>query len=468
MDNALSILTDYVVSAQSSELTSSEVDAGVRHHLDGVGCAAGAFNAEPCHIAREIASSVVMVDGCSAYGVKGLTTPEYAAFANSSANRHLDYNDSGIAPARGSGGHPNDMAPGIMAAVELVGGSGRDLIFGTHVGYEVFASLGAVNWRKRGWDQGAKIAVSTAAAAAKLFGLDRNGVANAISLAITPGTPLRVVRTGELSHWKGSATAFSAMAGLFAARLAQRGMTGPQEPFEGEDGLWKQVTGPFEIKGIGEPRGGKGALERTFFKFFPAEYNSQGPVASILKLREGITAEDVESIDVTTYYLAWHEIGGGQGDRAQKWDPKTRESADHSLPYMVAVALTDGMVSLDSFSPKRVADPALRPLMNKISVTHDPAFDQRLKATGEWCARTEIRLRDGRVLVDEVNHPKGSIENPMDDDDLKKKFDSMIGYVLAPADAQALKNVLWSLERAPDLTQLTSMFRAWEWRGNAT
>jgi 2-methylcitrate dehydratase len=440
-----------------------EVAAGIRHHLDGVACAAGAFDSEPCRITRDIASMAEMQSGCSAYGVPALTTPEYAAFANCSANRHLDYNDSGIIPSR-SGGHPNDMTPAILAAVELVGGSGRDLLFGTHIGYEIFAALGAVNWRKKGWDQGALIAVAAAAASARIFGLDRAGIANAISLAITPGVPLRVVRTGELSHWKGCATAFSGMAGLFAARLARSGMTGPQEPFEGQDGLWKQVTGPFEIPGIGEPIDGMGALERTFFKFFPSEYNSQGSVASVLRLRDGVMLDDIESIDVSTYWMAWHEIGGGQGDHAQKWDPRTRESADHSLPFIVAVALTDGMVSLDSFTPARIADQALRPLMEKITVSHRPDFDKRLK-NGEWCARTEIRLRDGRVLSDEVSHPKGSLHNPMDDDDLNRKFDSMIGYVLPVANAKACRDALWSLDRAPDLSSLTNLFRAWTWRG---
>jgi len=464
MDKTTTLLAEYALSQTHDNISSAEIAAGVRHNLDGVGCAAGAFGSAPCRIARELAAEVTSKPGCSVYGLAQPSSPEHAAFANASANRHLDYNDSGIAPSRGSGGHPNDMTPAIFAAVELAGGSGRDLLLGSHIGYEVFAGLGAVNWRKRGWDQGAKIAVSTAAAAARMFGLDRDGIGNAISLAITPGVPLRVVRTGELSHWKGSATAFSAMAGLFAARLAQKGLTGPPEPFEGADGLWKQVTGPFEFDRLGEPKNGMGALERTFFKFFPSEYNSQGPVASILKMRDGVEPAQVEAIDVSTYWMAWHEIGGGQGDAAQKWDPKTRESADHSLPYMVAVALTDGMVSLDSFTPERVSDPALRPLMQRITVTHDPAYDQRMKA-GEWCARIRMRLKDGRVLTDEVSHPKGSTENPMDDDDLNRKFDSMIGYVLPAEQARACRDALWSIDRHATLEPVTSLLRRWSWRG---
>jgi len=463
MDRSITTLAEYVLSARNAVLSDAALGAGIRHHLDGVGCAAGGFASDPCRIARQIAATVSPREGCSVYGLPDKSTPEYATFANASANRHLDYNDAGVAPARG-GGHPNDMTPAIFAAVEMVGGSGLDLIRGTHIAYETFAGVGGVDWRKLGWDQGALVAMATAATTAGIFGLDLDGIGNAIALAITSGVPLRVTRTGELSHWKGCATAHGAMNGVFCARLAQAGMTGPAEAFEGVDGLWSRVTGAFAIERLGQPISGMSALERTFFKFFPSEYNSQGPLASILKLRPQFNLSEVKEINISTYWMSWHEIGGGQGDRAQKWDPKTRESADHSLPYMVAVALVDGMVSLRSFEPERVNDPALRPLMNKINVIHDPAFDERMKTKGEWAALVEIVLEDGRVLTDEVSHPKGSTKNPMDDNELNLKFDSMIGYVLGPDEAKRCRDLLWSVDRLDTLEPLSRLFRSWSSR----
>ena len=460
MDKNTRAIAHFAASMRFDALTESAVHAVIRHHLDGIGCAAGAFSSAPCRITRQIAAATEHPGGCSAFGLLAPTTPEYAAFANGSAVRHLDFNDTYLA-GKGGGGHPNDMAPAILAAVEMVGGSGEDLITGIYTAYEIYGAISnAIRLRGRGIDQGIPVSLGTAAAVGKIFGLDETGIANAIALAIVPSTPVRVTRAGELSHWKGCATAHASMTAMFAARLAKLGMTGPGEPFTGVDGFCN-LSGPFELNDIGTLVDGKSMVENTSIKYFPAEFNSQGPITSLLELRKQFDLQDLERLTVASYHLTWHEIGGGQGDVQEKWDPSTRESADHSLPYLAAVTLVDGKVTNESFTPERVRDPSLRPLMQKIAVVDDPELSAHWKATSQPKSRLTIRLKGGRVIEDTVVNFRGHPSNRMTDEEVQFKFDSMIGKVSPPQEALKMRDTLWHLDRLKHVTELTSMMRTW-------
>jgi 2-methylcitrate dehydratase len=460
MDKNTRAIARFAAALRFEDLTPSAVHACIRHHLDGIGCAAGAFAADPCRIAREIAGATEQPGGCSVFGLPKLTTPEYAAFANGSAVRHLDFNDTYLA-GKGGGGHPNDMAPAILAAVEMVGGSGRDLIAGLYTAYEIYGAISnAIRLRARGIEQGIPVSLGTAAAVGRILGLDEAGIANAIAMAIVPCTPVRVTRAGELSHWKGCATAHASMTAMFAARLAQHGMSGPSEPFSGVDGFCN-LAAPFELEGVGELVDGKSMVETTSIKYFPAEFNSQGPITALLELRNRFDLRELETLTIASYHLTWHEIGGGQGDAREKWDPATRESADHSLPYLAAIALVDGQVTNESFAPARVRDPALRPLMQKIAVVEDAELSAHWKATSQPKSRLTLRLKDGRVIEDTVVNFRGHPSNPMTDEEVQFKFDSMIGYVLPAAEAKRMRDMLWQLDALDDVRELTGMMRAW-------
>src|SRR5437773_7398200 len=370
MDRTTDTLARYATSLGYGDLSPSAVKEAKRHLIDSLGCAMGGATSEPAVIARRLAP--VSGGGLSArlLGEGRATTPEAAAFANSAMIRFLDANDTYI--ARGSG-HPSDMLGAILAAAELVGASGRDLVLATVLGYEVFGALAdPVSLRDRGWDQGVFVAPASAAGAGLLLGLSAQEMADAIAIGVTANVATRQTRAGELAMWKGCATAVAAKAGLFAAQLAKAGMTGPTAAFEGRHGLCEQVTGPFELGALGGA-GRPFAIERTNFKFFAAEYHAQAPLAVALALRSKVRADEIETLDVQIYAMAHSEIGS----EPAKWDPRTRETADHSLPYMLAVALVDGRITPASFEPKRYLDPSLRPLMNRIRVAENPDLTRR-------------------------------------------------------------------------------------------
>lgn len=456
MDAPTRAMAEYTVGLDPDAIGAPVIHALTRHVVDAVGCALGALDSRPATVARRIAATAGSRVGASVFGLAERSTPEYAAFANTAMVRYLDYNDTGI------GGHPSDMIPAVLAVAEAVHASGRRVLAAIHAAYEVVAALrrGGLSPRRHHVDQ-VQAVLGGVVGAGFVLDLDLDRMANAIALAITPNIPMRVVRTGRLSDWKGCATAHSALMAVLAARWAEAGLTGPERPFEGIAGMYDMLgMPPLDLTGIGRPSDGRSAVESTGLKFYPAEYSAQGPLHAVLGLRAGIRVADIREIDIALHWGGWHEIGGGQGDVEEKWNPTTRESADHSLPYLVAAALLDGGITTDSFSAVRLADPALHALMQRITVREDPELTRR--HAGElprWPSVVEIRLADGRCLRREVAMPKGHPLDPLSDAEVEAKFRSLCDPVLPAGQGQKLAETLWALDELADVNILTDQFR---------
>src|SRR6266850_892620 len=439
MDRTTETLARYATSLRYADLGPRAVQEAKRHLIDSLGCAMGGYRSEPAAIARKVAPAWSGVPSARLLGEGRPTTPEAAAFANSVMIRFLDANDTYI--ARGSG-HPSDMLGAILAAAELQGASGKDLLLATVAGYEMFGAMAdQVPLRDRGWDQGVFVAPAAAAGAGLLLGLSAAQMADAIAIAATANVATRQTRAGELAMWKGCATAVAAKAGLFAAQLARAGMTGPTAAFEGRHGLAEQVTGPFQVGALGS-HDRPFAIERTNFKFFAAEYHAQAPLAMALALRGKVRAEEIEAVEVQIYAMAYSEIGS----EPAKWDPRTRETADHSLPYMLAVALRDGRLTPASFEPERYLDPSLRPLMNRIRVAENPELTRQFPQ--ELPSRIDVTTHSGQRFTERAEYPKGHARNPMTDADVESKFRDLSVDVLGAHVDPALR-VLWRLDEAP-------------------
>jgi 2-methylcitrate dehydratase len=448
MDKTSRALVDYVEGLDPGKLPEPVLHEAKRRLVDSMGCAIGAVGAPPAAIARSLAGLAAGSLSATAIGLPRRTSVEMATFANTVMVRYLDYNDMYFT-ARGGGGHPSDLIPTSLAVGQAVGASGAEVLASIVAAYEVNGALAsAVRLRERGWDQGLHIVAAGALAAGKLLGLSGEQLGHALSLAVTPNVPVRQTRVGQLSMWKGCATAAAARNGVFAALLASRGMTGPSEPFEGTAGIWEQVTGPFQVEIPVRPGGF--AVSEIATKTRPAEYHAQGPLDLMMELRRRVDAAEVERIEVETYWLAWDEIGS----QPEKWDPRTRETADHSLPYLLAVALVDGEITQRSFTPERVGDPALRPVMDRIVVTERPEFTERFP--GEILSRITIRLRSGRQVSGETAYPRGHARNPASDAEIDAKFSSLAG-ARPPAEedrCQALRRELWRLESVGNVAPL--------------
>jgi 2-methylcitrate dehydratase len=441
------------IARQCRELTiddipDARVDDAASRLIDTLGCAAGGFGSPPARVAEGLAARHSGTPSARILGTGASTSVEMAAFANGVMARYLDYNDTYTGT---SAGHPSDMIPALLATAESVRAGGPELIRSIIAGYEVFGVIGRHNQiRSRGWDQGVLVGLATAAGTGCLLGLGQEQFENAIGLAATMAMPTRSTRAGALSMWKGAATAASARFGVFAAQLAAEGMTAPDRAIEGKDGLWQQITGEFEVSPFGAE--GIWAVAETAIKQFPLEYNAQIGVELIREIRQDVTAADVEWIQVDTYWAAYDEIG----NEPEKWDPRTRETADHSLPYLLSVGLTDGEVTTDSFDERHLSDPVLRDLMSRVRVAEDPSFTARWPS--EVPCRVIVHTRDGRELAREQPYPLGHPMRPLPADRLKDKFVRLTAPRLGDERAEAAFARLSAAMQALDVAELVDLF----------
>jgi 2-methylcitrate dehydratase len=278
---------------------------------------------------------------------------------------------------------------------------------------------------------------------------------HALGIVGTTGTALRITRAGELSMWKGCAFAFAARNGLFAALLAADGLTGPAPLFEGEMGFFEQVSGPFALAQLGGKTAGDWMLPKTSIKFVPAEYHSQSAIAAALELRERIGSPDrIRSVEIATFRTAVEIIGKDP----EKWRPRTRETADHSLPYCTAVALVDGQVSAEQFASRRLSDPALLDLVARTRVVEDPRLSAGYPAGTP--NRVTVTLDDGTTLASEVTYPPGHDRNPLTEEQLAAKFHGLVRPVLGSSRADEIWNRVANLENDPAPHETLGLLRA--------
>jgi len=450
---------DYAVALRFQDLPPAVVHETKRRFIDSFATAVGAMDADAFAVARRCALRHSGTPGAGLIG-GGRTSGEWAAFVNGLLIRYLDYNDTylSLEPA-----HPSDNLAAVLAAGELVGASGRELLTAAVLAYEIQCRLcDAASLRRHGFDHVTYGAISSCLAACKLLKLDVAKTTHAVGIAGVCNTALRQTRAGELSMWKGCAFANASRNGLFAALLAAEGMTGPAPIFEGELGFMKLLTGPFTVAPLGGERGGPAAakdfmITQTYIKYWPAEYHAQSAIDAALQLRSEVgDIRNVQAIDIHTFDAAVDIIGKDP----EKWRPKTRETADHSLPYCAAVALMDGDVTLASFDNAHLNNPELLELTGKIKILRDPALTARYpKGIPN---RLTITLHGGKRLVKEVEFPRGHASNPMTDAEVEAKFRTLVAPRYGKERTEALLAGLWKIDEAGHASSLVQMFNGSE------
>jgi len=449
---------DYTRSLSYTRLPTAAVHEVKRRILDSMGCAFGAWNAPPCRIARRLAQSVNVANGATLWGTKHKTLPDLAAFANGSLVRYLDFNDTYLSkePA-----HPSDNLAAVLAAGETAHASGKQVIEALALAYEVQCRLcDAAALRPRGWDHVTYGPFSSALASAKVLNLSRAQTVQAVNLAGVANVALRQTRVGDLSMWKACAFSNATRNGLFAAMLAQQGMTGPSPIFEGEKGFMKLVSGPLDLPLFGGEKGGHFMILDTYIKHYPVEYHAQTAVASALVVREELIKAEgrqglagITEVEIGSYDVAIEIIGRDP----EKWHPRTRETADHSFPYAVAVALLDGTVTLQSFGPKRLNDAALQALMQKVRVVEQEEFKGWYPQA--MPTRVSVRTAMGKEYVKQVDFPLGHPRNPMSDREVEEKFRTLAARKLDRAQAGKVIDLVWKLDRLKDIGSLMPLLK---------
>jgi 2-methylcitrate dehydratase len=417
--------------------------------LDTLGCALGAIDAPPVEAIRAQLDDFGGRPLCTLVG--GVrTAPDRAALYNGALVRYLDFNDSYFAP--GETCHPSDNLAPVLAAAEYAHASGSELLTALAVAYQVQCRLSdEAPVRAKGFDHTTQGSYAVAAGVAKALRLGVTETANAVAIAGTALNALRVTRTGTLSQWKGLAYPFTAFGAVQAAFLAGGGITGPAEVFEGNKGFMETIAGYFEIDWEREDLE---RVRRTFLKRYNAEIHSQSALEALLELREAYELDptSVERIELDTFQVAYDIIGGGE--EGGKKDIRTKEEADHSLPYLLAVALIDGQVMPEQFAPERIVRADVQALLQRVDVR--PAADLSARFPAEHACRLRLRLSGGAILAAEKRDYEGFLTRPMSWEGARRKFERLASGSVEPARAAELAETVWALDELEtrDLTTL--------------
>lgn len=441
MPTKVETLARFVGSARCEDLSAQALEQLKLRVLDSLGVAIGALDAAPMRALRAHVDELGGRALSSLIG-GGATAPDRAAFYNGALVRYLDFMDSYLAP--GETFHPSDNLGAVLACAEYADASGRRLLAALAVAYEVQARLSeAAPVRAKGFDHTTQGAYAAAAGAAKALGLSEAQTANALAMSGTANNALRVTRTGALSHWKGLAYPNTASSAVQCALLAKRGLTGPLEVFEGNKGFEQVIAGAFDVDWSDRSLEG---VRRSILKRYDAEIHAQSAVEACLELRRAhrLDWRQLAAVELSTFQVAYDIIGGGE--EGAKTEVKTKEQADHSLPYMVAVALIDGELLPAQYRPERIAADDVQGLLRRVRVRPNAALSARFPA--EVPVQVGLRLKDGRVLSAAKSDYEGFHTRPMSRERVVEKFHAVAGR----AGAGAREAVVSAVERLPAVT----------------
>ncbi|MEX2463977.1 MAG: MmgE/PrpD family protein [Balneolaceae bacterium] len=411
-------LAEFVGNASFEQLSEEAVDQLKIRLLDSLGTAIGAVEGPPVQAIRNMIEDFggneisTMVGG-------GKTTPDRAALYNSALVRYLDFNDSYL--AKGETCHPSDNIGSILAVGEDAGISGKDFLTALAVAYQVQCRLSdEAPVRDKGFDHTTQGSYAVAAGVSKALGLDDDQTANAIAISGTALNALRVTRTGALSNWKGLAYPHTAFGGTHAALLAKYGITGPPAVFEGNKGFMDAIAGEFSIDWKNEDLE---RVTRTIIKKYNAEIHSQSSIEGMMELmdKHDIEADDVESIDIEIFDVAYHIIGGGE--EGDKTIVRFKEEADHSLQYMVSAALLDGQVLPAQYKQERIEADDIQSLLKRVKVSPKQEYSDRFP--DEMPTTLTVQLKNGDTHSINKKDYEGFHTRPASWETIIEKFENL-------------------------------------------
>ena len=449
-DAIQSRLSGYAAGLRYEELDAETIHAAKVRVIDTLGALIGGFFGEASLIARDVAARMPQPSGATVIGTRLVTAPDVAAFVNGTTARYVEMNDVYHWPGS-SGGHPSDVLMPIFGVAESVRASGRDLVLSVVLGYEIYLRMSDAI-RTPGFDCANFCCMGAALGAGRLLGLSPAALAECLSMAVVPNNALNQARTGRLSMWKAVAAGQAGRAGVFAALLAQAGMKGPHAPFEGEAGWCNHVARKsFAL----ETFGGRDTRFRIHDTLIKPRASCATTISSILaaeKAAAGIAHVDqIEKVTVEVYERAKEGMGTGE----HHWNPDSRETADHSIPYVVAASLIDKRLTPSSFGDARLWSPELRALLPKIEVVANDEYTAAYERVPvEHGTRVTVMLRDGTRAIGEAGGDKGDLSQPKTDAEIEDKFRTLTECVLGAKRVDAALDFLWHLDSAEDVSRI--------------
>jgi 2-methylcitrate dehydratase len=449
MTTVTQTISEWAANVQFEDLPDAVVAEAKRYLMDSMGCALGGAQQHDVHLARKVLTETAGTGNCRVLVTGELWDPVSASLLNALMIRVMDYNDIYW---KQDPSHPSDIIPAAMACAERAGGSGRDLLVGIALAYEFEQRLCEVSFpgvREIGWHHATLTAAASPIAAARMLGLNAEQMQHAIGISASRHCTTGSVTAGKLTMMKNTVDPMATQSGVLAALLAEQGYSGPEHVLDGKEGFshvfdteWK-----FDILtgGLGE----SWRILQCGMKFFPTEALTHAPISATLDLviENDLAPDAVES--VTIYSLA--RAADILADPS-KYDPRTKETADHSLPYVIAAAVAERQVTPLQFTDAKIMDPTIRAQLDKVKVIADPEIEAVFPDLQR--VRVIVKTTDGREFEKQLDYPKGDPRNPLTDDEIAGKFDALAEGIATPDDVQRMRAAINRTEEFDDVREL--------------
>jgi 2-methylcitrate dehydratase len=437
------------------QIPADAVREAKRYLLDSVGCALGGYQQHDVKISLEVFGETAGPGKATVIGSGAKMDPITAALLNALMVRVMDYNDIYW---KQDPSHPSDIIPAAMACGERAGLGGKDLILGIVLGHEFEQRMCEAAFpgvRERGWHHATLTAFVSPIVAARMLGLDAEKIQHAIGISGSRHATLGAVTAGKLTMMKNTVDPMATQSGVVAALLAEKGFTGPEHVIDGKEGLVHCMGPEWKLGILTEGLGESWRITQCGMKAFPTEALTHAPISCVLDLMKenDLDAGVVEKVHIRSLARAADILAD-----PSKYDPRSKETADHSLPYCIAAAVADGKVTPEQFTDAKIMDDRIRAQLNKVVVEADPEIEalfpklQRVKVA--------ITTTEGRTFEKQIDYPKGDPRNPLTDEEIGVKFDALANPVMTEGGIRNLKDAVWNLENLGSIVELMELCRA--------
>src|SRR5690349_12979352 len=449
------MMSRWAAGVKFQDLSKNAVYQAKRFLLDSMGCALGGYRQHDVQIALDVLAEIAGRGPATVIGTGKRIDPVSASLANALMIRCMDYNDIYW---RQDPSHPSDIFPAALACCERAKSDGRELIVGLVLGHEFemrFCEAAFPGVRERGWHHATLTAFVSPIVAGRALHLSWEQIQHAIGISASRQCTLGAVTAGKLTMMKNTVDPMATQSGVLAALLAEKGYTGPEHVIDGKEGL-THVFGPeWKLNLLTDGLGDSWRITQCGMKFFPTEALTHAPISAVLDLVKDndLHPDNVEKIQIRSLARAADILSD-----PSKYDPHTKETADHSLPYVIAAALVDRQVTPVQFTMEKIMDPNIRAQLKKVEVVADPEIERVFPALQRVIVN--ITTTDGKTHSKQLDYPKGDPRNPLTDAEIEEKFAALAEGVLSPKAQQKLKDAIWGLEKLGSVSKLMALMKA--------
>ena len=445
----------WAAALEYKDLSQDAIYQAKRYLLDSVGCALGGYRQHDVIIALGVLKEIAGRGPSTVIGTGERIDPVSASLANALMIRCMDYNDIYW---KQDPSHPSDIFPAAMALCERAKSDGKELIVGFVLGHEFEMRLCEAAFpgiRERGWHHATLTAFASPIVAGRALHLSWEQIQHAIGISASHHCTLGAAVSGKLTMIKNTVDPMATQSGVFAALLAEKGYTGPEHVIDGKEGLVHCLGPEWKLNLLTDGLGDSWRITQCGMKFFPTEALTHAPISAMLDLvkENDLHPDNVEKIQIRSLARAADILSD-----PSKYDPHTKETADHSLPYVIAAALVDRQVTPAQFEMKKIMDPTIRAQLPKVEVVADPAIEKVFPALQRVIVN--ITTKDGATLSKQLDYPKGDRRNPLSDAEIEEKFRALAEGVLSKKAQDKLIAAIWNLDKCPSVSKLMALMKA--------